>query len=53
MTIDRSLALPGPNASVLTRSVLQSRARASSASVRVIGEPPTITRCGTGSTASM
>src|SRR3984885_12336273 len=61
--IDRSpapcsaaLCSPAPapvNSAGLTGSVRQSSARASSARGRVSGELPTITRCGTGNTASM
>ena len=57
MTIERSSAHCLQRSAVkscgLTRSVDQPRAPASAASVCAIGEPPTITRCGTGSTGSM
>src|SRR3984957_18871977 len=51
--MDRSSATSPVKSAVLIRSVRQPSARASAASVCVIGELPTITRCGTGSTASM
>ena len=53
MTIDRSLARPAVKSWGLQRSVHQPSALDIRASECVIGEVPTITRCGTGSTASI
>src|SRR5712691_145255 len=52
-TSERLCTCPAVNSRPATRSAVQPSARASSASVAAIGELPTTTRCGAGSTGSM